>query len=174
MYPSPPVETLLPFSATPSLKDMFHAAHGGRSLHYGAKRAYLAWCKQFPGYSIPLRVIQDLVAGCPTCQKDRTPMQLIPHNNIRETLMHHKRTIGIDHVTVTPPDEDGYVGHLNLELDTKFPQAYPIRDYTANTVATTLLKHYCTFGMFDAVRSDPGSSLLANSVKQLNTWRFDF
>ena len=45
-------------------------------------------------------------------------MQLIPQNNIRETLMHHKRTIGIDHVTVTFPDEDGYVGLLLIiELD---------------------------------------------------------
>jgi hypothetical protein len=48
--------------------------------------------------------------------------------------MHHKRTIGMDHVTVTPADEDGFVGLLLLvELDTKFPQAYPVRDYTAET-----------------------------------------
>ena len=99
----PPVQTLLPLAVTPSITDMFHSVHGGRSLHYGAKRTYLALCKAlaFPGHGIPLRVIQDLVAECPTCQKDRIPLQLIPHNNIRETLMHHKRTIGIDHVTVT-------------------------------------------------------------------------
>ena len=99
-----------PRTSAPSITDMFQSVHGGRSLHYGAKRTYLALCKTFPGHGIPLRVIQDLVAECPTCQKDRIPMQLVPHNNIRETLMHHKRTIGIDHVTVTPPDEDGYVG----------------------------------------------------------------
>ena len=171
MYPLPSVQTLLPLAVTPSITDMFHSVHGGRSLHYGAKRTYLALCKAHPGHGIPLRVIQDLVAECPTCQKDRIPLQLIPHNNIRETLMHHKRTIGIDHVTVTPHDEDGYVGLLLIvELDTKFPQAYPIRDYTAHTVATTLFKHYCTFGTFDAILSDPGSSLLADTVKQLNAW----
>ena len=171
MYPSPPAEILLPLSATPSLTEMFHSVHGGRSLHYGAKRTFLALCKEFPGHGIPLRVIQDLVAECPTCQKDRIPLKVIPHNNIRETIMHHKRTIGIDHVTVTPPDEDGYVGLLLIvELDTKFPQAYPIKDYSAHTVATILFKHYCTFGIFDAVLSDPGSSLLADTVKQLNSW----
>lgn len=53
----------------------------------------------------------------------------------------------MDHVTITPPDEDGYIGLLLLvELDTKFPFAYPIRNYNAETVATVLFKHYCTFG----------------------------
>jgi hypothetical protein len=85
--------------------------------------------------------------------------------------MHHRKTIGFDHVTVTPADEDGFTGLLLVvELDTKFPQAYPIRDYTAHTVAITLFKHYCTFGAYDAVLSDPGSAFLSNVVKDLNSW----
>ena len=70
-------------------------------------------------------------------------MQTISNNEIRETIFHHPQRIGVDHVTVTPHDEDGYVGLLLVvELDTKFPQAYPIRDYTAQTVALILFKHY--------------------------------
>jgi hypothetical protein len=85
--------------------------------------------------------------------------------------MQHKRSIGIDHVTVTPPDEDGYTGLLLVvEHDTKFPQAYPIKDYTALTVATVLFRHYCTFGTYDSIYSDPGSALLATVVAHLNTW----
>ena len=85
-----------------------------------------------------------------------------------ETILHHKRTISTDHVTVTPPDEDGYIGLLlTVEHDTKFPKAYPVRDYTAIIV---LFKHYCTFGAYDALYSDPGSAFTATIVKDLNNW----
>jgi hypothetical protein len=171
MYPLPLSEPLVPLTDTPTLTEMFRAVHGGRSLHHGARRTYLALCKQFPGHGIPLRIIQDLVAECPTCQKDRIPLQLIPHNDVRETLMHHKRAIGMDHVTITPPDEDGYIGLLLLvELDTKYPHAYPVKDYTAPTVATVLFKHYCTFGSYDALFSDPGTAFTSTVLTHLNTW----
>ena len=77
----------------------------------------------------------------------------------------------MDNVSVTPHDKDGYVGLLLLiEQDTKFPQAYPVRDYNAPTVATVLFKHYCTFGAYDKVLSDPGSAFMADVVQQLNWW----
>ena len=172
MYPTHPVSPSLSAISTPlTITDMFNAVHGGRSLHHGAKRTYLALCRRFPGHGIPLRVVQDLVTECPICQKDRLPMQHIDHNEVRETLFHHPRSIGMDHVTVTPPDEDGYIGLLLIvELDTKFPQAYPIRDYTAYTAATVLFKHYCTFGTYDSLYSDPGSAFTATVLDHLNQW----
>ena len=98
-------------------------------------------------------------------------MQTISNNEIRETIFHHPRSIGIDHVTVTPHDEDGYIGLLLVvELDTKFPQAYPIRDYTARAVAVTLFKHHCTFGSYDSLYSDPGSAFTAEILHHLNQW----
>ena len=70
-----------------------------------------------------------------------------------------------------PPDEDGYIGLLLVvEHDTKFPQAYAIKDYTALTVATVLFRHYCTFGSYDSIHSDPGSALLSTVVSHLNAW----
>ena len=139
--------------------------------HYTTKCAYLAPCRQFPGHVIPLRVVQDLVSECPICQKDQLPKQTIPNNEIRETIFHHPRSIGIDHVTVTPHDENGYVGLLLvLELDTKFPKAYPIRDYTAQTVTIILFKHYCTFRSYDSLYSDPGSAFTAEILNHLNRW----
>ena len=175
MYPLPTsvpstLASILP-SPPLSIQDMFNAVHGHRSLHYGAKRTYLALCKRFPGHGIPLRVIQDMVAECPLCQKDRLPFQPVSSPSSNQTLFHHIRSIGIDHVSVTPPDEDGYIGLLLIvEHDTKFPFAYAVRDYTAATVSITLFKHYCTFGTFTAVFSDPGSALMSHSVHALNTW----
>jgi hypothetical protein len=172
MHPlTPSPSSLSPMSQSLTINDMFDAVHGGRSLHNGAKRTYLALCRRFPGHGISLRVVQDLVNECPICQKDRLPMKTIPYNEIRETLFHHPRSIGFDHVSVTPADEDGYIGLLLVvELDTKFPQAYPIRDYSAYTVATVLFKHYCTFGSYDSIYSDPGSAFTADILDHLNRW----
>ena len=172
MYPLPDTSlTLTAANTLPSLKDMFQAVHGGRSLHYGAKRTYLALCARFPGHGTPLQIIQDMVSECPICQKDQLPVQTLPHASTRQTLTQHVRTIGMDHVSVTPHDEDGYVGLLLLvELDTKYPQAYPVRDYAATTVATVLFKHYCTFGAYTSILSDPGSAFMADVVNQLNQW----
>ena len=98
-------------------------------------------------------------------------MQLIPNNEIRETVFHHPRSIGIDHVSVTPADEDGYIRLLLVvKLDTKFPQAYPVHDYAAQIVATVLFKHYCTFRSYDSLYSDPGSTFTSNVLDQLNKW----
>ena len=175
MHPLPlsPTVTLASATSSPDLTllEMFHTVHGHRSLHHGAKRTYLALCKRFPGHGVPLRVIQDMVSECPLCQKDRLPLQTVPFPSSTQTLLHHTRSIGIDHISVTPPDEDGYIGLLLIvEQDTKFPYAYPVRDYTALTVSVMLFKHYCTFGSFDAVYSDPGSALMSHTVNHLNSW----
>ena len=172
MYPIPSTtHSLSASTTTPTVTEMFNAVHGGRSLHNGAKRTYLTLCKRFPGHGIPLRVIQDLVTECPVCQKDRLPMHPIPNSEVRETIFHRPRSIGIDHVSVTPPDEDGYIGLLLIvELDAKFPQAYPVRDYTAYTAATVLFEHYCTFGSYDTMYSDPGSAFTSNILDHLNRW----
>ena len=171
MYPVTPDTPFLSITTNPSLHDMFTSVHGGRSLHHGAKRTYLALCSRYPGHGIPLRVIQDLVSECPICQKDRLPNHPIPHSTIRETLMHHQRTIGMDHVSVTPADEDGYIALLLVvELDTKFPHAYPVRDYSAETASIALFKHYCTYGTYDAIFSDPGSAFTSDVVQHLNKW----
>ena len=39
----------------------------------------LSLCTRYPGHGISLRVIQDLVAECPICQKDRIPLRTIPY-----------------------------------------------------------------------------------------------
>ena len=168
MYPLPEIP-LSALHTLPSLKDMFSAVHGGRCLHHGGKRIYLALCARYPGHGIPLRKVQDMVAECPICQKDRLPFQPLPHASTKQTLTQHIRTIGMDHVSVTPHDEDGYVGLLLLvELDTKSSKADPVRDYSASTVATVLFRHYCTFGTYTSILSNPGSAFMADVVHQLN------
>ena len=48
--------------------------HGGRMLHWGARRTWKLLNKHFPGHKIPYRVVEDFVSMCPICQKDRIGM----------------------------------------------------------------------------------------------------
>ena len=57
-----------------------------------------------------------------------------------------------------------------VEHFSHFPQVYPTSTYDAETLATVLFKHFCTFGVFHQLASDPGSAMMAEVVKQLNTW----
>jgi hypothetical protein len=57
-----------------------------------------------------------------------------------------------------------------VEHFSHFPQAYPSKDYSAESVARILFKHYCTFGAFDEVASDPGSVFMGSAVEQLMRW----
>ena len=50
---------------------------------------------------------------------------------------------------------------LVVELDTKFPLVYLVRDYTSLTVATVRSRHYFTFCAYTAALSDLGSSFMS-------------
>jgi hypothetical protein len=68
----------------------------------------LALNARFPGHKIPYRVVSEFVENCAICQKDRLGMT----GNIKPVVRHlkpeHQRSrIGVDRVTVTPPDDKG-------------------------------------------------------------------
>ena len=74
---------------------------------------------------------------------------------------HHRSRIGVDRLTVEPEDD---AGHNNLvvmvEHYTKYVSAYPCKEYTALGVAKIFFHHFCTFGLFDEIWSDPGSDFM--------------
>ena len=146
--------------------------HGGRQMHKGARRTWLALNKYFPGHKIPYRVVEEYVSVCPRCQTDRLGMT----NNITGLVRHikpeHQRSrIGADRLTVTPEDEAGHTYLIVLvEHHTKYVSAYPCKEYNALEMAGTSFHHFCTFGIFDEIWSDPGSDLMSEVVSQLNKW----
>jgi len=146
--------------------------HGGRSMHKGARRTWLALNKHFPGHKIPFSFVAEWVMACPRCQKDRLTMT----NGIEPVVRHlkppHQRSrIGVDRLTVTPPDDRGNCNLIVIvEHFTKYVSAYPATDYTALTLAKCLFSHFCTFGLFDELWSDPGSDLMSEVIIHLNEW----
>ena len=71
---------------------------------------------------------------------------------------HQRPAIGVDRLTVPPEDE---FGHNNLivlvEHFTKYVSASLAKDYSAMVVVKVVFHHFCTFGLFDEIWSDPGS-----------------
>ena len=155
-----------------TLESMLREVHGGRRLHWGASRTWLLAKQQFPGARISLRAVQEFVRECPLCQKTRdTGVKGLAPKTLTLKPEHYRKTIGMDHVTVTPADRHGNKAALLLvEHFSHYPHIYPVKDYSAETVAITLFKHYTNVGVFDQIASDPGSAFTSEVVDQLNRW----
>ena len=107
--------------------------------------------------------------SCYICQKDRLRQLDKVTRHLHQDRLH--RTVGIDHLTVTPEDENGYkVVIMIVDLFDKFVDPSPHKDFTAETAAIALFKHICNYGMIDAVASDPGSAFTSEVVEQ--GWMF--
>lgn len=147
--------------------------HGGRMGHFGARETWKQLNRLFPGrHRIPYRVVQEFVAKCPVCQKDRLGMV----DTLEPVILHlkpiHKRSvIGIDTLTITPPDKDGnqylivIVNHF-----TKFTVLFAVKDHDALSVATALFQYCCWYGLFDSILSDPGSEFMNEVIRHLTSW----
>jgi len=151
---------------------MFSEVHGGRKLHWGARRTWQALNKRFPGHGISFRAIEDMVSNCPICQKDRLGMDGYVEPVYRHLKKAHSRgAVGVDLLTVTPVDEAGNTCLIVIVVFyTKYVWATPAKEYTAHTVASALFTFFCTFGMYDELWSDPGSDLMAEVVQKLSEW----
>ena len=153
-------------------EDLLRKVHGGRNLHFGARRTWLLLNKKFPGHRIPYRYVQDFISGCAICQKDRLGMT----DNLQPVVRHikppHQRSrVGVDRLTVTPTDKNGNSTLIVVvEHFTKHVAVYPAKEYTAQSLAIALFQYFTTFGVFEEVWSDPGSDMMAEMVRQLNTW----
>ena len=91
-----------------SQSEMLSEVHGGRKLHWGARRTWQALNKRFPGHGISFRLVEDWVAKCPICQKDRLGMDTYIEPIYRHLKKeHHRRAVGVDILTVTPADDAG-------------------------------------------------------------------
>jgi hypothetical protein len=151
---------------------MIQSVHGGRKFHFGAYETYRRLKVAFPDANISIRAVREWVQQCPMCQKLRdTGIKGLPSANLTLKQDNHRLTVGFDHLSITPPDIHGNTCVIMIvEHFSHFPQAYPVKDYTTDTLAKVLFKHYCTFGMFHQVACDPGSTNMGQAIDDLNMW----
>jgi hypothetical protein len=146
--------------------------HGQLNLHFGVRKTYQRLNMLFPGHKISYEVVADFVARCPTCQKTRLGMvdgiKATPRNLKVESF--HSR-VCVDHLGVSPTDKYGHCCLIVVVVSfTGFIKTYPAKDYSADTLARSLFSFYCTYGMFKEIASDPGSAMMAETVKKLHDY----
>jgi len=146
--------------------------HSGRSLHPGVRRTWLALNYYYPGHRIPHKVVEEFVASCPICQKDRLRMNdSIQPINRHLKPPHTRSIIGVDTLTVTPTDNFGNTYLIVvINLFTKLVGLYPSKTHDAISTATAIFQYFCTFGLVDGIISDPGSEFMNEVVSHLLKW----
>ena len=152
-------------------ESVMEAVHGGSAMHFGAAETWKRAKELFPGATIPLAAVRTYVKECPMCQKMRdTGITGLPSQTLTLKSQKYRKAVGIDHISVTrEPDRNGNTcAIIIVEHFSHFPQVYAAKDYGADTVVATLLKHFATFGVFDEIVSDPGSAFMSDVVKQFN------
>jgi hypothetical protein len=174
---SPP-EVLTPLPPRTEFTDkvlqIFYKCHRDRNLHGGTRATWKLMNEYFPGHNIPYRVVSELVASCPVCQKDRLGMA--PFDTIEPIVRtlkppHQRALIGADIVTITPIDRNGNQYIINIVVIlTKLCFLYPAKKKDAITVATAIFVFCCYYGLFDSLITDPGSDFDNEVVQHLNSW----
>ncbi len=159
---------------TEKVIEIFRQCHRDRNLHVGTRATWRLMNEHFPGHKIPYRVVSEMVANCPVCQKDRLGMA--PFDTIEPIVRtlrppHQRALIGADTLTITPPDRNGNSYLINIVVIlTKLCFLYPSKQTDAITVATAIFLFCCYYGLFDSLITDPGSEFDNEVVRHLNSW----
>lgn len=154
------------------LRSILKEVHNSSCGHFGPAKTLSILNKYLPGHKIPFRYIQEFVASCAICQKER--------KNLNDHLVGIYKTIkqpdcrsaiGVDNVTISPKDIHGNKGAVVvINLFTRLTQVYPHDFPSAINTSTAVLRFMSTYGLVRYIYSDPGSDLTSNIVKDLNTW----
>lgn len=160
--------TLLPHSP----EDALSIVHNSRVGHMGSRVTWERLNKLFPSHSISFNCVKEFVSACPVCQKDRLGMttSLVP-------IVRHLKVdfpsamIGIDSLAMTPRDAFGN-DHICVIVNffTKHVALYPTPTVDAKNAAASLFQYFSTFGIVDAIISDPGVENRNEIISYLTKW----
>jgi len=164
-------------SANPELpgktqQELFDSVHGGKMLHQGVRRTWLLLNKLYPAHGIPIAQVQSMVDECAVCQKFRLGLRdkLTPMTRVLKPS-HHRRTVGVDTLTITPESADGYKAIITIVNHyTHHVFLYPVKKYDSTSLADALMQYISNYGLFDELISDPGSDLTSKAIEELNSW----
>ena len=146
--------------------------HGDRMGHPGINTTMERLDRYYQGHKIPYSVVRDFVLGCPICQKARLAMTSHITPLIRNIRPMGKRIVlGLDFLTITPPDKDGNVHILTaVNHHSKHCWGYKSKTKDAISCAVAAFQYICSYGLPDCIYSDPGSEFTSEVVRHLNKW----
>jgi hypothetical protein len=151
--------------------EMLRQAHGGRGGHWGVKRTYDHLNKTFPGHGITIKQISEYITQCGVCEKVRLDMStaLVPVTRHLKNPA-PRRVVGIDYLSMEK-DKFGNNGlYVLRDHFSKLIGVWPTARHDAEAAATAIFVYCVAYGEFDYLMSDPGSEIMSDVVKYLNSW----
>ena len=152
--------------------DLLQQVHGGRTGHHGVRRTWLLLNQHFPAHKIPISFVRDFISECPVCQKVRLAHTDFLRGNYKTIMTDSKRRrIGVDLLTVTPPDalNRKYLAVFVVH-GSKLVSLHPLQDPSALEVARACYTVFARYGVFQELASDAGREFMNDLLKQLTTW----
>lgn len=138
------------------------SGHTGFNKTYAAIRSKYEW----PDMKTD---IENFIKKCKTCQSTKTnfrptKMPMI----ITSTSDNFNDQIALDIMGPYPETDNGNRFILTIQDDlTKFMQAYPLPEHTAETVAVHLLKYCTIFGFPTNILTDQGTEFMSKLFKEI-------
>ena len=141
--------------------------------HYGVKKTYERVRERFYWDGL-FRDSEEFVKSCDDCQLKKMPR--FTGTRVPTSLTHLKLSCepasdwAVDLMGPLPPTENGdkYIC-VFMDRFTKWPEAFPIPDKRASTIAALLMeKIICRFGAPRTLLSDRGKEFLNEIVKELS------
>ena len=166
-----PTETSIAPASVTQL-EAFRMVHNSKVGHMGARVTWSRLNNQFPGHSLSMNQIADLISTCHTCLKTRSTLMHSIKPIIRSLKPPHQRsTIGIDALEITPHGPEGHTHLLVIvNLFTKHTFLYRAKGCTAANLATAIWTYWANFGHTDSIISDQGPDLTSNLMRILTEW----
>ena len=148
---------------------LFREIHNAKVGHMGLKESWKRLNKHFPGHSLSMQYISQLISECSTCQKTRKERRdkLVP---VTRTLKpaHSRSAIGIDALQMTPRGSKGETHIIVIvNLFTKHVFLFPVVGCTAVNLALAVWTYWCNFGVTDHIISDQGPDLTSALFREL-------
>ena len=148
-------------------QDILSVAHQSNS-HLGITKTYQRIINEFfwPGLK---KDVVNFVNQCHICQVSGKPNEVIPKAPLIPIVVPHEpfTKVIIDCVGPLPKTKKGNQYMLTAMCPTtRYPMAVPLRNISAKTVISQLLKIFTTYGFPREIQSDRGTNFTSNLFSQ--------
>ena len=163
-------QIVIPTSVRNNILEFAHDSSGG---HLGISKTLYKISDKFFWPNLR-ESVKNYVKTCHVCQVVGNPNQVIPKAPLQPIIIPEEPfdKVIIDCVGPLPKTKGGNQYLLTLMCaTTRYPEAIPLRNISAKTVAKAILKYFTSFGIPKEIQSDRGtnftSDLLRNVLREL-------
>ena len=148
--------------------NMISKVHNSNVGHHGVDRTLNLLKTQGNKWKGMREHVIWFLGNCPCCQKLNTQRVHINGHPFSLAAYRPMESLHIDTLSMCIEDNEGYL-YILVVIDgcSRWVELYPIKDLSAETAASALLAHVCTYGQPSQIRSDNGTQFANKIIEQL-------